>query len=53
MSDDLEVLLASGLDIPTAIVASEKPGPGCQRGCCMIVIIAVVLAILSLLWALH
>lgn len=50
MNDDLEVFVASGLDIPTAIVASEKPGPGRRKGCSVIVIIAVVLAILSLLW---
>ena len=29
--DDLEIFVASGLDIPTAIVASEKPAPVAVR----------------------
>ena len=45
--DDLEVFVASGLDIPTAIVVSEqgKP-PERQSGCGVIVAIAVVVALL-------
>lgn len=51
MDDDLEVFVASGLDIPTAIVASEKPGPPERRhGCGMLVVIAIVIVILSLIW---
>jgi hypothetical protein len=54
MDDDLEVFVASGLDVPTSIVLAEQGGkpPERRRGCGTIIIIAVVLAVLSLLWRL-
>ena len=54
MDDDLEVFVASGLDIPTALVASEKPGsPDRRCGCGTIIIVATILALLALILRCH
>jgi hypothetical protein len=48
MDDDLEIGIAAGLDVPTAIVLSEQgedpPPPEKPRGCLAVIVLAVLLA---------
>ena len=52
--DDLEIGIAAGLDIPTAIVLSEddKPKRGPGKGCAWVVLLGSVAA-LVLWWLVH
>jgi hypothetical protein len=42
MSDDLEVGIAAGLDVPTAIVTSQDDKPPQPQGCLTVIFVVAI-----------